>query len=116
MMRFLRYLFLAVTAFLVIALSVANRHFVSVYGWPDLTAYGVPATPEIHAPLFLVAVLSGAVGFLLGALREYFREGKHRRASADRRRELGKLQRQVDELKRRQNLDEDDEIIALTSR
>ena len=115
-MRFLRYAFLVLAAVVVVILAIANRHIVTVYGWPDLTAYGVPAAFELRLPLFIIALLAGAIGFLFGAFREYLREAKHRRASAERRRELGKLQRQVDELKRQQNLDEDDEIIALTSR
>jgi len=39
-----------------------------------------------------------------------------RRRAAESRREADKLQREVATLKRNQNLDEDDEIIALTAR
>jgi len=115
-MRLLTYLVLGVAALVVIAWSVANRGAVTVAAAPDLTAYGLPATPSYEVPLFALALGFGALGFILGAAREYLREGRVRRRASDARREADKLQREVATLKRRQNLDEDDEIIALTAR
>jgi hypothetical protein len=63
-----------------------------------------------------VALACGAVGFLLGALREYFRETRYRRQMSARGREIGELKREVESLREEQKLDEDDEIIALTAR
>lgn len=115
-MRFVRYLLLAVVALVVVALSVANRDPVDVTAWPDLTAYGVPAAPVFAIPLFLVALACGAIGFIIGAAREYLREGRIRRRAAEARREVAMLESEVKSLKRSQQIDEDDEIIALTSR
>lgn len=115
-MRFVNYFVLAVMAVIVIFLSVANRQVVPVHFAPDFSAYGTETAPTFTAPLFLVALACAAVGFVLGAFREYFRESKVRRRSSERRKELGRLQREVDTLKKAQNLDEEDEIIALTSR
>lgn len=115
-MRLVNYILLGLIAIVVIALSLANRHVVTVYTSPDLSAYGVPATPDYQIPLFVVALLCGTVGFILGALREYLREGRHRRAASQRGREIGKLQREMETLRGSQQRDEDDEIIALTSR
>lgn len=115
-MRFLTYLLLAVAAVVVVTLSVANRGAVGVSLWPDVTAYGLPTAPRANIPLFLVALGSGAIGFVLGAAREYLREARQRRVAAEARREVGKLKREVESLKSKQQMDEDDEIIALTSR
>jgi len=115
-MRLLTYLVLGFAALVVIAWSVANRGAVTVASAPDLTAYGLPASPTYDVPLFALALGFGAVGFILGAAREYLREGRVRRRAAESRLEADKLQREVATLKRNQNLDEDDEIIALTAR
>jgi hypothetical protein len=114
-MRVLSYALAAVTALAVLLLSIANRHLVTVNLGPDLTEYGVAAAPSYAVPLFVVALAFGGVGFILGALREYLREAGVRAAASARRREIGKLQREVDALKSKTR-DEDDEIIALTSR
>lgn len=115
-MRFVTYFLTALAAVAVVALSVANRGAVSVTAWPDVTAYGLPAAPVFEVPLYLVALASAALGFLLGAAREYLRESRIRVRAAEARREVAVLKGEVQTLKRRQNIDEDDEIIALTSR
>lgn len=115
-MRILTYILLALAALAVVALSVANRHGVMVYGSPDLTDYGMGPPPEARVPLFLVVLLAMGLGFILGAAREYLREHKYRKRMRQRGREVRELEREVGVLKERQGLDEDDEIIALTSR
>ncbi|SEA77198.1 hypothetical protein [Rubrimonas cliftonensis] len=115
-MRILTYLLIGIVAIVVIALSVANRHVVDVGVAPDFSAYGLPPSPRFGLPLYVLALACGALGFVLGAAREYIREGRVRRRAAAARREVGELKREVSKLKRDQNLDEDDEIIALTSR
>lgn len=115
-MRILTYVLIALVALVVIGLSVANRHVVDVGVAPDFTAYGLPASPRYELPLYVLALGCGALGFILGAAREYVREARLRRRAAEARREVGELKREVSKLKRDQNLDEDDEIIALTSR
>ena len=115
-MRYLRYLSYAIVAIVVVALSVANRNPIDVVAWPDVTAYGAPAAPVFSIPLYLVALACAAVGFIVGAAREYLREGRIRRRAAEARREVAMLQGEVKSLKRSQQMDEDDEIIALTSR
>jgi hypothetical protein len=115
-MRTLKYIVLAVIAIVVIGLSVANRHTVDVAVAPDFTAYGFPPSLHFDVPLFLVALACGALGFMVGAAREYLREGRVRARARAARREAGELKREVHELKARQNIDEDDEIISLTAR
>ncbi len=115
-MRFISYALLAIVLAAVMILSVANRHLVMVHGGPDLTGYGAPPPPTYEVPLFAVALACGTVGFLLGALREYLRETRYRRQMSQRGREIGELKREVESLREERKLDEDDEIIALTSR
>ncbi len=115
-MRVVNFLIAAFFAAIIVGLSVANRQIVEVNVAPDFTDYGVAASPSFGAPLYLIALLFAAIGFIIGTAREYLREGRIRRRSAERRRELGRLQQEVEELKSRANLDEDDEIIAMTSR
>ena len=115
-MRMIGYALTALVVAAIVFLAVANRHVVFVYGMPDLTAYGAPPAPRYEAPLFAVALACGAIGFLLGALREYLRETRYRRQMSARGREIGELKREVESLREEQKLDEDDEIIALTSR
>ncbi len=115
-MRFVSYVLLAIAAVVVVMLSVANRSYVDVMMWPDMTDYGLPTSPRASVPLFLLALGFGALGFVLGAAREYIREARVRRAAAAARKEVSQLKREVETLRSRNNVDEDDEIIALTSR
>jgi uncharacterized integral membrane protein len=115
-MRYLTYIFAIGGAAVTVFLSVANRHSVQVFGTPNFTEYGAATPPSWEAPLFVVALAAGALGFVLGAAREYVREARYRRSAVVKGREVGKLQREVEALKGAANRDEDDEIIALTSR
>jgi hypothetical protein len=115
-MRYVTYAAAIIGAAFTVFLSVANRHSVQVFGSPNFTEYGAAPPPAWEAPLFAVALACGAIGFILGAAREYVREGRYRRSAVVKGREVGKLQREVEALKGAANRDEDDEIIALTSR
>ena len=106
----------ALTALAALILSVANRHAVEVNAWPDLTVYGVAPAPRYETPLFVVALGAGAAGFLIGALREYLRERRHRSQSARRGREIADLQREIARLRGQEGGDADDEIIGLSAR
>lgn len=115
-MRFIRYVLLAVSALAVIVLSVANRQRVRVDVAPDLTDYGIEALPSYEVPLFVVALACATLGFILGAAWEYLREGRIRREARRRDREIGQLRREIGELKKAQQRDEDEDILALTAR
>lgn len=115
-MRYINYLIYAVLAVLGLGLSIANREAVTVTLAPDFTAYGLPPSLSYDVPLFAVALACGAIGFIIGAAREYLRERRHRRAATVARREAAILKSEVQALKGKQKVDEDDEIIALTSR
>ena len=115
-MRFIRYVLLAISALVVIVLSVANRQPVRVNLAPDLTGYGLDPTPSYDVPLFAVALACATLGFILGAAREYLREARLRREARRRDKEIGQLKRELGELKKAQQRDEDEDILALTAR
>lgn len=115
-MKTLGYLLFVIVAILVVLFCIGNRQIVPVFASPDFSDYGLGERLSVQAPLFLVVLLSGAIGFILGAAREFYRERKYRRVMRSRRREIGRLEHEVEALKRERGYDEDDEIIALTSR
>lgn len=112
-MKAIKFGFAAIIAIIIIVLAVANAGDIYVRLWPDLTAYGVPMAPGIELPTFVVGLLCGLVGFLLGAAREYVREGQVRSEARQNRREAEKLKSKIDELTAET---QDDDIPALPAR
>jgi hypothetical protein len=64
---------------LIVAMAVANRHWVklSFDPFPGDTIAG----PEISAPLFLLLFIAGALGVLAGGSVVWFSQGRHRRVA-----------------------------------
>lgn len=112
-MRAIKFGFAAIVAIIIIVLAVANAGEISVRLWPDLTAYGIPGAPSVVLPIFVVGLLCGLVGFLLGAAREYLREGQVRSEARQNRKEAQKLKSKIDELTADK---QDDDIPALPAR
>jgi len=112
-MRTLKFIFAAIIAIIIVILAVANAADVSVRLWPDLTEYTVPAAPSVTIPLFIVGLICGLFGFLLGAAREWAREGKIRSTARQAKKEAAVLKAKVDELTKDGS---DDDIPALPSR
>lgn len=94
--RRLKFLFVFLFALVIGVLSVANSGPVTVKAWPDLSDYGVSAAPEATLPLFIFGLFCGLVGFLLGAAREWAREGRIRRTARQARKEAAALRAKVD--------------------
>lgn len=78
-MRYVRMLIYLVVLVLLTFAAVANRDMVTVYPWPDMTDYGVTPSPAYDLPLFALPLGGLAVGFVLGVIWEFFREGATRR-------------------------------------
>lgn len=112
-MRTLKFICAAIIAIIIVILAVANAADVSVRLWPDLTDYAVPAAPSITIPMFAVGLICGLVGFLLGAAREWAREGKVRSTARQAKKEAAALKAKVDELTKDSG---DDDLPALPSR
>ena len=111
-MRTIKFILAALVALVVIVLCVANGGDATLKFWPDLTGYGLPASPSVTAPLFLFLLVAGLIGFLLGAAREWLREGRIRSTARRATKEAEALKAKVDEL----TSDGDDDIPALPSR
>lgn len=112
-MRTVKFALALAAAVIIGVFCVANGGQVAVRFWPDLTEYGVPASPVIEVWLFVVVLVAGLIGFLMGAAREWLREGRVRRSGRKARREAQALKAKVEELTRDS---EDDDIPALASR
>lgn len=112
-MRAIKFAFVAVFAVLIIILLFANGDNVVVKYWPDMTDYGLPASPAHSIPLFGVAFIAGIIGFTLGSLREYVREGSIRRDRSRTKKEAAALKAKIDEMTRETA---DDDIPALPAR
>lgn len=100
----------------IVVFSVANAEIVTVRLWPDLSDYGLPLSPSIDAPVFMIGLVAGLVWLLIGIAfglgYEYVREGRVRRAAREARREAEALRAKLEEL----TGDDEDDIPALPSR
>lgn len=112
-MRTLKFAIAFVVAALIAILCVANADYVTVHLWPDVTDYGLPTAPSVDVPLFIVGLIAGLAGFLLGAAREWMREGRIRSTARHAKKEAAALKAKVDEMTADQG---DDDIPALPSR
>jgi uncharacterized integral membrane protein len=112
MLRFIRYLILAVIVGLLVVVSMANRDIVTLETLTpelaDLTGLG----RAIQLPLYVVALGGVAVGLLLGFLIEWIRESKHRSEVAKRQRQVRQLNSEVNRLRGQTNNGKDD-VLAL---
>lgn len=113
MMRFIRYLILAVILAALVVIAMANWQSVTLTVLPTELANVAGwnyTTPEL--PIFMVILGSVAVGLLLGYVLEWIRESKHRSEVAKRQRQVKSLNREVSRLKTEKN-EGKDEVLAL---
>ena len=116
-MRTLKFaLILILVVIPVVVFSVANAEIVTVRLWPDLSDYGVPLSPSVETPVFMVGLAAGLIWLLIGIAfglgYEYVREGRVRRAAREAKREADALRAKLDEL----TGDDEDDIPALPLR
>jgi lipopolysaccharide assembly protein A len=112
MIRWLRYLFLAALALVLVTIAMANRAPVTVRLLPEDVAavFGVSWAAEL--PLFLVIFAGIVAGLLIGFLWEWFRETKHRSQASSRAREVARLERELAALRDAKGEVQDD-VLAL---
>ncbi|NPD20426.1 lipopolysaccharide assembly protein LapA domain-containing protein [Alterinioella nitratireducens] len=111
-MRFIKYLFLAVVALVLVLLALANREPVTLTVLPDNLAEWVNWNFIVTLPLFLV-ILGGIVaGLLIGFVWEWFREHRQRAEAKAQRKERDRLAREVAQL-RGQKRESQDDVLAL---
>jgi uncharacterized integral membrane protein len=100
MVRFLKFLVLAVVALAFLLFAFANHEFVTVSFDPFGSA-GNPAF-SLDAPLFAVVIVSAMLGVIAGACATWLSQGRHRKASRRNRAEAEKLRAQVEALRNAQ--------------
>ncbi|MEM9009931.1 MAG: LapA family protein [Pseudomonadota bacterium] len=109
-MRYLRYALLAILLIVIVSLSLANSASVTLKLMPP--GFDFIYQAEVTLPLFFVIIGAVVIGFICGELLEYVRERKIRRVSSQRRREVMRLERENQELKKKTGEGEDD-VLAL---
>jgi uncharacterized integral membrane protein len=110
--RYIKYLFLAVLAVILITLALANRDPVELQLLPQALTQLFGVQERATLPLFAVIFLGIGFGILIGFLWEWLREWKYRRAAETRRREANRLSRENAKL-RAEAVNDGDDVIAL---
>ena len=115
MIRYLRYVFLAALAILLLTVAIANREPVTLNALPADMAAFANFNYAVSLPLYLVIFASIVAGLMIGFVWEWFREHKHRATANTRAREITRLERELEAL-RRSNPEPKDEVLALLER
>lgn len=112
MMRYLRYLLLAILALALITIAMANRSVVGLNLLPDGIAAFAGFNLSIRLPLFLVIFGGVVAGLALGYVMEWIREARQRAEGNRAKRDAKQLEREVKRLKRDRG-ENKDEVLAL---
>ena len=112
MIRFLRYLLLALLAIGLLTVAIANRDPVTLQALPQDMGLFLGLSWSLQLPLFLVMFGGIGVGLLIGFFWEWARESKHRATASTKAREVARLEREVTKLRSAQAGPED-EVLAL---
>lgn len=111
-MRYIRYAILGTLGIVLVSVCLANRAIVDLKLLPDAVAELLGMNFTISLPLFVVVLAGLGVGLIIGFIWEWLREHKHRRAVGTQTREVKKLSREVQKLKKQKN-EGKDEVLAL---
>ena len=114
-MRYLRYLFLAALAVVLIVLALANRDAVMLNSLPAGLAGApvlAPFAVSVEVPLFIVILLGIVLGLLIGFAWEWLREHKHRVEASSKASEVKKLERELRRVKGQRD-EGKDEVLKL---
>lgn len=114
-MRYIKYLFLASLAIVLVCVALANRAPVTLNSLPE----GIAAIPgmgwmsySMELPLFIVIFGGIVAGLLIGFVWEWLREYKHRAEASRKGAEVKKLERELRRTKAQRD-EGKDEVLAL---
>jgi len=110
MMRTIKLFLLAVIMMAIVVLALANRGMVTLNLAPE--GLGSVVQYSVEVPLFAVILSAVLTGLLLGYILEWLREHKHRRQASAKTREVSRLEREVDKLKKT-HMTEEEEILGI---
>lgn len=111
-MRFIRLIFVALLALVLVAVALANREMVTLSAFPANFGQYLGGTWSIALPLFLVIFVAFALGMLAGLVWEWLREAHIRREARYRGAEVARLQGEVGHLRDRHAAPQD-EVLAI---
>ena len=110
-MSYLKIIFLAILAVVLVTLCLANTAMVELKVLPRALTSLFGFQERVYMPLFAVILLSIALGILIGFVWEWLREWRIRRTAERRTREVRALERENQKL--RVEVGEEDDVIAL---
>ena len=84
-------------ALIMLLFAVANRHWVTV-SFDPFPGNDI-AGPQIDAPLFILLLMAGALGVLVGGAVVWLRQGRYRRMARDNRAAIAEAQGQASDLR-----------------
>ena len=113
MLRYLRYLFLAAVAVVLLFVALANRTAVPVRLVPEALSGFLGFGNAVEVPLFLIIFASVAAGVLLGFVWEWFREMRIRGQARSTARKVELLERELAVLKDSHSVPPRDEVLAI---
>ena len=116
MIRFFRYLLLALLAIGLLTVAIANRDPVTLQALPQDMGLFLGLSWSIQLPLFLVIFGGIGVGLLIGFFWEWARESKHRTTATTKAREVARLEREVTKLRSSQAGPQDDVLALLETK
>lgn len=111
-MRFIRLIFIALLALILVGVALANRDMVALSIFPANFGQFLGGTWTVTVPLFVVIFGVFAIGMLAGLLWEWMREANYRREARLRHAEVSRLESEVDHLRDRHAAPRD-EVLAI---
>ncbi|WP_374300740.1 LapA family protein [Paracoccus sp. (in: a-proteobacteria)] len=114
-MRFLRLIFIAALAIILIAVALANRDIVTLSAFPANFGQYLGGRWSVDLPLFLVIFLAFALGMLAGLVWEWLRESHIRREARTHAFRAAQLENEVGHLRDRHAAPKD-EVLAILDR
>ena len=97
MIRFIKYLALAIIAILLLMFAFANREFVTISFDPFGSA--TESAFAVDAPMFVVITSFTMIGVVAGALVTWLSQGRYRRANRQNKAEASKWRSHAEALK-----------------
>ena len=99
MIRYLKFLFLAVLGLILFVLALANRDMVVLRVVTDDAARVLGIPNQVSLPLFAVILAALVAGIIVGLVWEWFREHQYRAEASRKRREAEALKRDLNQIK-----------------
>jgi uncharacterized integral membrane protein len=115
MVKYLRYLLLAVVAICLVTFALANRTLVPVHVLPTDLAMLVGVDMGLTVPVWMVLLAGLVIGLVLGFVWEWLREHRHRAAARTGKKQVQRLERELAVMKDASSVPQDDVLALLNA-